>query len=334
MPHSSGGGSHSGGSGGGGFHSSGGGSHGGGPSGTVSRKPFAGGTKYVYYNRHGDRQYVYKSGTISPPDKIATGIAMLFYTILAVILIGACISCGVFKPTPIESGKYIPSVYCEDHIGILNETEIRDACEKFKNALGVTPSVELIYDSEWEENYSSLETFAYSEYLRIFDDEMHWLVVISLPDNYENQKFVDWKWQGIIGDECGDAVNSESEEEFTKTMQKYLLRSNPDTLSACISTALQENSEALLETRLDIRFIIGGIVVFLFYLGFIAFYIADYRNSVIANACMSVPEDAREFACEYCGRIYVEGTVQLCQGCGAPIPIHMKVEKPDLQYGE
>lgn len=332
MPHSSGGGSHSGGSHSGGSSRSysGSGSSGGSYSSgsyvssmnlhRISRRPYKGARRYVYYDRSGTMHSVYRKG-FSGNSEISTVIGAVFlFSLFAVPIIVFCLKIGLYIPRPLDASAYDSSVYLSDSTGLTDTREYREAVEKFKKATGVAPGIEIVNKSEWENRYNDLETFAYSEYLRLFDDEKHWLVVISIPDDFTKTSFVNWEWEGMIGDDCYPAFNSISEALFTKTMQKYLIRSSMDDFGEHIAKCYEEFSETGMERQISTGYLIFAGLTAAVYLVLCSIFITDCVNEKKIEKCKYVPSAAKEYNCEYCGTLYVAGTVTKCPSCGAPIP--------------
>lgn len=323
MPHSSGGGSHGGGH-SGGSHSYSSGSSSSSPTHIfhISKHATPGSCRYVYYSRRGTAHVIYGSGYADNPDIVATLIGVIVYGFIMLGIAITCFSHSVFVPKPLDLTQYDSKVVIEDHIGLPGAKKISHAFDEFKNATGVTPSIEVVYESEWTNNYISLETFAYSEYLRLFTDEKHWLIVVSFPDDFSSSDFIEWKWEGMIGNECDKMIDSSSEGTFTKTIHQYLLKSTPETMYACLSDAYEELSTSLFKPYVSCGLIVSGLIFALIYVALAWYYIGSYRNAKIFEKAIMISDTAPEYNCEYCGRMYIGGTISVCQGCGAPIPAH------------
>ena len=332
MAHSSGGGSH-----GGGTHSgshnhshshkssSSGGRHGGtsfDPPVRISRRRFPGAREYVYYDRRGDYHYIYTDSTPDAPDLAITVILSILILVIGLILVWFNMSIGLFVPQPINTSYYESGIYLESSLDIGNESVARDAMQDMLEATGVSPAVEVVDDSAWSANYTDLETFAFSEYYRLFDDESHWLIVISYPDETAADGFVDWKWEGIIGDDCESVINEEKEDQFTLTMQKYLLRSEQTGLGDSLASAYDEFTASALTPQYDIVFLVLSAVFALVTLLLIVLVIRKYIREKTCSKATKVPADATLQKCSHCGRPYVVGTTLICPGCGAPVSIN------------
>lgn len=333
MPHSSGGGSHSGGShsgGGSSYHS--GGSHSGSSySGSsisapnlhrVSRRPYNGSHRYVYYDRHNEPHSLYQSGSKNSADLGGVFGVMLLMGIFLIPIAFFAFKIGIYVPRKLDLNSYRSEIIVEDDNNILNTEQFEDSLEKFRESTGVTPGIKVVLHSEWKENYKDLEAFAYNEYLRFYDDEKHWLVVISYPDDYKTASFVDWEWEGMIGDDCYPAFNSDSEEKFTDLVQRNLLRSDTENVASYLAKVYTEFAETGMEKQITPSAVVVGILSVLVFSGVSLCFIIDYIQAKRLSKCVMVGRNAQEYTCEYCGTRYVAGSVSTCRSCGAAIPAH------------
>ena len=219
MPHSSGGGSHHGGSHHSSHHRSG---HSGGSNRSrISSTPYAGARRFRYRHRGGYR-YFYTTrqpGKIFQPARLLIG---LFYT--------PFIFAGVFT---IKSAfenmnqSYSREVVIIDSANVLeDETKLRNSLNAFSEKTEITPAVITVNHDEWQNNYSSLEDYAYSRYLAEFPDEMHWLIVYSEPstaqESAQNEADVDWCWEGMQGDDTDPVLTTYVTGQFNQTLQTAL----------------------------------------------------------------------------------------------------------------
>ena len=330
MAHSSGGGSH-----GGGTHSgshsyshssrsSSGSSHGGVSFDHVriSRRRFPGAHEYVYYDRRGDYHYIYAECTPDKPDLAITIILSILILVIGLGLAWFMMDIGLFVPRPISTSSYESGIYLESSLDIGDESAALDAMQDMLETTGVSPAVKVVDDAVWSANYTDLETFAYSEYYRMFDDEYHWLVVISYPDETADDGFVDWQWEGIIGDDCESVISSETEDKFTLIMQKYLLRSEQTSLGDFLASAYDEFDAGVLATQYDVTFLAISAVFALVAFMLVVLVIRKYTREKTCYKATKVPAGAAMQKCSYCDRPYVVGTILVCPGCGAPVSIN------------
>ncbi|MDE6742467.1 MAG: hypothetical protein K2J95_01150 [Lachnospiraceae bacterium] len=228
MAHRSGGGSHSGGHhSGGGHHSSGGRGGSNGPH--YSNRPFRNSRRFRYYDRHGRERYLYGS---EMPKKM--GIFSLIVSILPLI---PFILVGIFtlvyplsslRPPKPLSPVYEPTdVHIMDTIGVIDDKEsLEKVLQEFEDTTGISPYIKTVYYDEWIWHYDEFWDYAYSEYLNTFDDEQHFLIVYTEPENAEELDFVDWFWEGIQGDDTDPILTESKVDRFGEDLQDNFLRNN------------------------------------------------------------------------------------------------------------
>ena len=204
MPHSGGGGSHSGGS-----HSS---SHSssrshysssrGGSSGSsrrTSSTPFPGAKRFLYYK---DRtpHFIYANYDIRKRNvlsivmgivrkrnvlSIVMGIVIFsMFSIPAVLALIYGISQSVNVPkklTYFEDRDKSPQYVIEDELGVIEDKkELKKSIKAFYETTGVVPAVITVENSAWQDDYASMEQYAYDLYVNTFHhDEVYLLIVYS-----------------------------------------------------------------------------------------------------------------------------------------------------------
>lgn len=333
MPHSSGGGSSSS---GGSYssHSSGGGSSYSSSSSSssyssssvssfpISKKPYEGASKYVYYDGKGNHSYFYKRGSVKKPGLGMTIGAIVVLTLIGIPLALFLMLCGHYVPEPLDTNTYDSALVIQDELGLVQGDDLAAAMGEFRNLTGVTPAVKIVTDDQWMDRYDSLEAYAYTTYVRLFNDECHWLVVLSYSADPAKAKDPTWRWEGMVGDDCWPVVSTKSEERFTGIMQDRLLESTPADVAACMAAAYREFDQTALDVQNGTGFLVAALLVFLLYVYMIFYQVNDFRKESLIYKSVVVPRAAREFNCEYCGSLYVEGTVSTCPNCAAPIPAH------------
>lgn len=326
MAHSSGGGSH-----GGGFHSSG--SHssshssGSGSYGQpISSRYYAGATRYVWYGNNGTCHSLYKQGKREKPRRGGLIFEIVIISLILLPIFAVLLLTGFFFPRPLNTADYDTNIVIEDEAGLLTDGSLTPALEAFREKTGVTPGVKTLMEGKWKAHFSDLETYALSEYMRLYDDEKHWLLVISRPTAASGSTFSDWAWEGMIGDDCGPAINTDSEDAFTKIIHKHLLRAAPDTVGKELAEAYAEFTATCMEPRFDPAVLITAAFIGLVYALLLVLFIQDYKKQQQLYEAVPVPKGAKEYNCEYCGTMYVGGTVSKCPSCGAPVPAHNEEE--------
>ena len=222
MPHSSGGGSHGGGSHHSSSHSSSHRSSSGGGSSRIrtSRTYFPGARRFVYY-RNGVPNYVYSDTDLSKGPSKLRFLMLIFYVpfVLAAFLM-IFTSFGVPEKLKVD---YNSQIVIQDDANVLGDTtKLGDALEDFFNTTGISPAVITVYNSDWEDNYTDLEKYAYELYVNRFYDEKHWLIVYSQPKDPDDE-FNNWYWEGMQGDDTDSIITSSVAYDFTNDLHKRLL---------------------------------------------------------------------------------------------------------------
>ncbi|MGN0656282.1 MAG: hypothetical protein ACI4KR_05775 [Ruminiclostridium sp.] len=322
MPHSGGGGSHSGGS-HGGSHRSGGGS---GSSNRVSSTYFRGAHRFMYYY-NGRPVYYYANHKVTPGTK-ASGISLIVFSIMwllmTVPMICALVS-DIFVSGPL-SLNYDTAIVIDDEIGIVEDkAELTDAFKAFQEKTGVTfglvtRSPENVYMG------STYENQAYNCYVSRWDDEKHWLIyyVGSTLDRSD-----DWHWELMCGDDCTKILDSSIEKSFTNDLHRYLVAAERYTFDQAVLTAVnnidvQPGSfradeavaliPALIFPIVGIAMLVGGILM-------VKKPLTPEEKAKSQAVEIGVNQVCQEVACEYCGGVYIKHTCVQCPHCGAPVKI-------------
>ena len=218
MAHSSGGGSS-----GGGCHS--GSSSDGGSSYVYYRHPVPGTRRYSYLDRSGEKQYFYSSS--NPADyKLRSLIFPMLFLVLMVLGLPS-FHMGYFTPEKLQTPQ--TEIVIEDGLNVIrNEDRLREDLTRFCQETGVVPAVQTIPQEQWRREYDSLEDYALEEYYALFQDEVHWLIVYSAPeDGSGNPDLTQWSFEGIIGDDADPSVNDFLCSEFTKDTYNRLKTMDP-----------------------------------------------------------------------------------------------------------
>ncbi len=224
MPHHSGGGSHSGGS----HGSSSGGHHGGSSGPVISRKPFTNSRRFRYYDRRGIEHYVYST---QMPKKMSTITLIITLIMFSPFLLVGIISFSTLMPVkPLTPVYEVPDVHIEDHIGTIdNNSSLEKTLKDFEELTGISPYIITVYDSEWQDNFVDLIDYSYDLYVNHFDDEQHFLIVYSEPENADELSFVDWRWEAMQGDETDSIITEENFARFQDDLQEGLTKNNIST---------------------------------------------------------------------------------------------------------
>ena len=228
MPHSSGGGSH-----GGGVH---GGSHGSSGSRNVmpSSRPFRNSVRYRYY-RNGEERFFYaKSGYKgwSPARLIVLPFYIPFFMV-AGLSFKEAFTTSFPKKSKVE-------VRIEDEANIFSESDdLYASMQSFGEKTGISPAVVTVSENVWAGNYTTLESYAYDRYVTEFSDEMHWLIVYSVPSEGGI-----WQWEGMQGDNTDPILTEFAAERFNSNLQS-MLENSSYTVDSALSTAFSNITQTL-----------------------------------------------------------------------------------------
>lgn len=332
MPHSGGGGSHSGGSHGGSHRSSGSGRR----SARVSNKPFIGCRTFVIYRKNKPPKMIYSDSDYNKPvtmAQIITSILIsgIFAIFIFIFMIASIIIMFDFGHEPIT-----PPIDTEikiiDDYGLINESdkdELMSSLIQFYKTTGVVPAVEFTTDETWNGDYLSCENFAYNEYVTNFSDEKHMLIVYSYGYVNEETGFNEFHWESMYGDELGRAVTESDETEMTSIMQRNLTVANGSDVAHAIAISFDELTVQVSDTGVhigDLNKILTGAVLFLFGIFFLIILIGPNVTDIQKyikqknGQIYEVYQGMLQKSCEYCGCMYIVGTISVCPHCGAAIP--------------
>lgn len=324
MPHSSGGGSHSGGS-----HSSHSSHRSGSSSHSSPRRVrstyFPGSRRYVYY-RNNEPSYVYADYDITKKSSPLRYFILLFYLPFVVVLFS--ITKNTLLPPEKLAADYNTAIVVEDNINVLGDTEgLKNSLEAFYDKTGISPAVFTVYNEEWQGKYDSLENYAYALYVNAFPDEKHWLIVYSEPEN-PDPSFNDWYWEGMQGDDTSDIITERKAAIFNSGMQRYLT-DNSKSVSEAISLSFDKITPDIMRRNISMDSVIPLIVMggFIFaHAFFMVFYNPNrkYRNAQLCPE--EVPSAAsQKETCPYCGTAYFSGSVTRCPNCQALLEVSDKL---------
>ena len=229
MPHSSGGGSH-----GGGFH---GGSRSGNHTAQhrISRTPYPGARRYRYPVRGGGYRYFY---TTREPGKIFQPARLLYFFLMLPMLIAGIGM--IFATYQAGTDQHDQEILIEDAAGVLSDdTALMDALVRFRDKTHITPAVLTVHNEDWQGHYLTLERYAYDCYVDTFDDEMHWLIVYSEPQEIKDPNNIDWHWEGMQGDDTDLILTEEIAEDFGKLLHQKI-KEDPKKLSENLTAAFEK----------------------------------------------------------------------------------------------
>lgn len=294
MPHSGGGGSH-----GGGSH---GGSHGSGSSHRVSHSYFPGARRYRrHYNDGREDEYFYSN---TRPQK--TGLSSIIF-----MLLFAGGFCGIFGyagfsriPKRLNEVYRAPSSYVWDGIDVIDEDseeELEELLEDMNDTTGICPVVFTAYEDTIAPAYSDLEDFAHDMYVNEWDDEQHYLVVYTIPeDQAEGLRdgsidVPDYAYEIMMGDETDRIISESIEDSFNQDLYHRFERGEtPGEAFIHSFSTLSEKCERALDSKIPplsafLPIIICGLFFLIPIIGLIKNYIRDRRSE-----CEEVPLTEQE----------------------------------------
>ena len=344
MPHSSGGGSHGGGSHGGGgsshrsSHSSGGGHSGGGGASLsntrVSNHRYRGCATYCYYENN-KPHYIYSSyGAKKPAPAIEIVQRIILWLFIVVLMIGGLGGALIwvsFKTPKKISPPYKKEIIIDDRADLISSSEedtLMDTLEVFYDKTGIVPAVVTVNNDYWieGENKKDFTKVAYNEYLAMFKDEKHWLIMYSQPKE-PDPDFNDWYWEGMQGDNTDNILTKDKTREFTDDLHKKFLQTKKYTVGGAINSAFEELNGYVMNTQINPVPLCFGIIILaccvpltIYVLDIHPFKKAKLKKAFFVNTPgNSVPLEAQ---CDYCGGTYVIGAHLACPFCYAPITPH------------
>jgi len=227
-------------------------------------------------------------------------------------------------PKKIDSSIYPNDVLIIDNADILdNEISLKNSLETFKDKTGIIPVILTINNEDWIENYTDLETYAYEAYVTRFDDEIHWLIVYSEPEN-PDPFFNDWYWEGMQGDDTDNILTVSVTNKFNTALHKNFLREAKVSKSDAFINAFDTITPHIMRISFNalpavISFVIAFIFLFLIFMGL---DINPKRDKYFSQAVKCPNNFVDQEACEYCKGIYVIGIHTKCPHCGAPVKPH------------
>ena len=342
MPHSSGGGSHGGGSHGGGgsshssSHSSGGGSSSGGSALTstrVSTRRYRGCATYCYYEDN-KPHYIYSSYGAkdkTPAFEIVQRIILWIFVVGFLLLLGGMmVWAGVKHPKKI-SPPHHKEIIIDDRAGLISSSEkdmLMKTLGEFFDKTGIVPAVVTVNNETWadDEHGYDFSKVAYNEYLELFKDEKHWLIMYSEPAS-PDPDFNDWYWEGMQGDNTDKLLTSDKAGAFTNDLHAKFLQRKKYTVGEAINSAFVEINGTIMNVQVNpvavgsaAVMLLSSIPLTIYFLDIHPFKKALLKKSFYVRTRGDTPP--LEAQCDYCGGTYVIGAHLACPFCYAPITPH------------
>ena len=334
MPHSSGGGSHSGGSHGGSHSSSSSGSRGGHSGLRISGNRFPGAYRYVGY-RDGRPDYVYSDSPRLNRHGIRWALLLVYIPFLLGGIYLGSLAIHIPRTMHVTHNPTVAIVDKNDMIPAGDEKLIEEGATEVYNATGVPVCVRFEDNSVWEDSYYSLERYAYDTYLDMYTDEDHWLVIYT--DNRttmdEDGGYLDWYFEGMQGDNTDKYLSESMTSQFNSDLHTMLR-----TQRGSIGQAFNDSFKNLAKNAKRFSINIGSLPMAFFWNIFIIFHMyfmvfhnpyKKYKDYVLCN---DDEEDVRDWGsdtslepdsglsvvtrCPHCGHVYYKGSTLSCPRCG------------------
>ena len=306
-------------------HSSGG-SRSGGARTVCSKTPKKGCNQYKYYDRHGKTHYIWCNYDVTqkPKGSIFIKIFILLFYLPPMIIVTLAMSNAFDLANPISKELNPHSqIIIEDRINVIeNKETVIKSLYAFYEKTGVTPAVITVSHDEWNPYYSSLMQYALELYYSSFDDEYHWLIVYSEPQNAE---FNDWNWEGIIGDNTISAISEARCEQLTEEMQKNLSRNKG--VDYAIKRTFEEMTNTY-ESRINFPTLFILVFILMFLIGHYCLLSGIFNRKKYYKNAVKIDSNDPEFItdekvkiirCEYCNGTYSEKITTACPHCNAPV---------------
>lgn len=340
MPHSSGGGSHSSGShhSSSFSHSSSSSSSSGNSGPVISRTYFQGARRFVYY-KHKKPVYVYSTEDLTALEKPSPLRFLYLIFFLPFFAFGIFALLHSFtKAEKLEMNYNPTTVTIEDNMDLFDQTEeetLLNTLTKFQDMTGITPVVTTTQNESWKQYYDNLEIYAYDWYVNKYSDEKHWVIVISVPGN-PDENFEDWYFEGMQGNDTDSIITQEVADHFTDVLNENLFASTRFTKGQAVDDAFKAIMPNLMKGHLD-PFFFGFSIAWLLFTGFGCYSMAFHDPQKKLRKAMLCPQDydgvaeiMLERICGYCSNIYVRGIHLKCPHCGAPLPLETEVPESNF----
>ena len=295
---------------------------------TYSSNMFEGATKYSYME-DGEKEYIFVNGDVDNLEldssfrtllkstlqlEYKTTICLIITIILAVVSIVSSLDI----PHKLKLQEAHPTIYLEDNIGVLQDTEeLIASAETFAKKTGLVPAVMTVDTGVWYGKWASLEFYAWEQYSKLFDDEYHILFVYSLPVGAE---FEDWEWVAIYGDDSLECFSDQRVSMLERSVQDGLYKGNVGKgFTSALNKSAEDYGKVLASESTPIVAIVFGIlpvILFLYLIARIA-HVKKLRELEFEFIKKLTPE--KPHTCEYCrGTYWIDGLTK-CPHCGAPI---------------
>lgn len=293
---------------------------------------FPGATRYRYYYR-GRNMYYYAN---MAPTSSSHGEIFIALIMIAVVIFLAVVPkllyAGFFK----LSLDYNSQIVVEDNLNrVKNKTELLNCFEEFKKKTGITPAFITVSYNDYTKVNASLEGYAKKAYLDRFSDEKHWLIVYSESSS-------GWEFHGMQGNDTDYILNVEITDRFNYVFHRSLSKGHsPDMAYVLALYDILPRLNTMLSFNVFI-FLAVLIVIALFILPILDMTPKQkaMRNAVEAPEKKEKPMPVymqkrgidvnEQDTCSVCFNSYPKGMYEICPSCGTIFKkIVPKEEEPE-----
>ncbi len=197
-----------------------------------------------------------------------------------------------------------------------DEGMLKNYLTEFQSKTGITPAVVTDNTSVWQEQYPTLERYAYYLYLSKFSDEKHWLIVYTTDDSSE------FYWEGMQGDDTDGIISEQIADRFTAVVHSELSDREHHTVAESIADGFSSIEKESM--KWSVNFANSGYLFFFMILWCskpVYMLFVYIRTRILAKG-YRCPDDYDEppvDICSYCGNEYVRNIHTNCPYCGKPI---------------
>lgn len=217
-------------------HASGGGSFGGGGfrSGCYGRVFL--GTRYYAGSRirkddpnDGTDRYLGSASLAKTNKNFARSIVI---TTIIALFVNFFLGVGLrLSATKLDSSEYLLPVISDDAGVIADKTELDGLLNEYRELTGIVPVVYTVYEEDWKATgANSLSQYALYKYMALTSDELHFVIVYSVPkDNTSNAN----KIAAVQGNETDDIITTAMYWKFLGTVKLGTLKGDDPGKALC-----------------------------------------------------------------------------------------------------
>ena len=278
---------------------------------------------------------------------ITSLLPAILLPLLLGILIHALTGTSIFfgrikKPSPVTE-PYADAQWTmiddrADSFTMAEEQQISEALRSLYQTAGIRTEIQTITEDMFlEADKSDLETYAYAEYVNLFSDENHFLIV------FEDMGDDDWKFELMEGDNTSHWLTDNVNDHFDDTLTENLWATSRYTYGTAFVASLQDLNQYMTEHAGEptwddnvntqmMRIALGLTLFFSLFWGIIhmtsllcdgsaekqmeeAGYQKLMHPVMVKNS--SDKAEPKMVKCDYCDGVYPLGMMS-CPHCGAP----------------